>query len=59
MKRFLEDLIKNYDGNKVMVVGHRATQYGLEHWIKKVPFAEAVSATWKWQPGWTYNLEKL
>ena len=36
MKSFLGDLLKNYDGKKVMIVGHRATQYGLEHWIKGI-----------------------
>lgn len=57
MKSFLEDLQKEYDDKKVMVIGHRATQYGLEHWIKGVPLLEAVIAPWKWQPGWIYNLE--
>jgi broad specificity phosphatase PhoE len=59
MKSFLENLLKNYDGKKVMIVGHRATQYGLEHWVKGVPITEAVTAPWKWQPGWTYILEKI
>ncbi len=58
MKSFLEDLFKNYNGKKVMIVGHRATQYGLERWIKGVPLKEAVTAGWKWQPGWVYNLKK-
>jgi broad specificity phosphatase PhoE len=56
MKEFLEDLLKNYEGKKVMVIGHRATQYGLEHWIDKVGLTETVTAPWKWQPGWTYSL---
>jgi len=56
MKRFLDDLKDKYDGKKVMIIGHRATQYGLERWIKNVPVAEAVTAPWKWQPGWTYEL---
>ncbi len=30
---FLEDLVKNYDGKSVMIIGHRATQYGLDHLI--------------------------
>lgn len=59
MKAFLEDLVKNYDGKTVMVIGHRATQYGLEHWIKGVSVADAVSAPWKWQPGWVYELTSL
>ena len=59
MKAFLLDLLRNYAGKKVMIIGHRATQYGLEHWIKKVPLKEVVTAPWKWQPGWMYQLEKL
>jgi broad specificity phosphatase PhoE len=59
IKNFLQDLLKNYDDKKVMIIGHRATQYGLELWIKGVPLKEAVIAPWKWQPGWVYNLEKI
>lgn len=59
MKTFLEDLLKNYNGKKVMIVGHRATQYGLEHWIKGVSVSEAVTTPWKWQPGWEYVLERI
>ncbi|MDP3948241.1 MAG: histidine phosphatase family protein [bacterium] len=55
MKEFLDDLKKNYDGKKVMIIGHRATQYGLEHWIKGVSIKEAVTSSWKWQPGWVYS----
>lgn len=56
MKNFLQDLLKDYDDKRVMIIGHRATQYGLAHWIKKVPLKEAVTTPWKWQPGWTYTL---
>jgi broad specificity phosphatase PhoE len=59
MKDFLEDLLKKYEGKKVMIIGHRATQYGLEYWIKKIPLQEVVMAPWKWQPGWTYLLESI
>ncbi len=59
MKEFLEDLMKNYNGKRVLIIGHRATQYGLERWIKKVSVKDAVGAPWKWQPGWEYRLEKI
>lgn len=59
MKSFLQDLLKDYDGKRVMIIGHRATQYGLEHWIKGLPLEEVIPAPWKWQPGWTYTLEAL
>jgi len=59
MKGFLQGLLKNYDGKKVIIIGHRATQYGLEHWIKRLPLLEVVTVPWKWQPGWTYHLKTL
>ncbi len=59
MKSFLQDLLKNYNNKKIMIIGHRATQYGLEYWIKGIPLKEVVTAPWKWQPGWTYYLEEL
>lgn len=59
MKSFLQDLLKDYDGKRVMIIGHRATQYGLEHWIKGLPLEEVIPAPWKWQPGWTYILETV
>ena len=59
MKSFLTDLLKNYSDKRVMIIGHRATQYGLEHWIKGVPVKDAVTAPWQWQPGWTYELTQL
>ena len=57
MKAFLQDLLKNYDGKKVMIIGHRATQYGLEHLINGVYLEQLVSTHFKWQPGWNYVLE--
>ena len=56
MKSFLEDLKRDYDGKRVMIIGHRATQYGLEHLINGVGLDELVSAKFKWQPGWKYQL---
>ncbi|MDO8512625.1 MAG: histidine phosphatase family protein [bacterium] len=55
MKSFLADLKRDYEGKKVMIIGHRATQYGLEYWIKGVSLLDAVVAPWKWQPGWKYR----
>lgn len=57
MKSFLDDLKNNYDGKRVMIIGHRATQYGLDHLINDVPLEELISAKFKWQPGWEYSLD--
>lgn len=59
MRSFLLDLARDYDGKKVMVIGHRATQYALESLINHRPLAEVIPAPWKWRPGWTYELTEL
>lgn len=59
MKEFLQELLDRYDGKRVMIIGHRATQYALESLILGKPLEEVVSAPWSWQPGWTYTLKSL
>ena len=61
MKKFMEDLLKEYDGKKIMIIGHRATQYGLEKWINGVSVEQSVRnhENWKWQPGWRYELIEI
>ena len=55
MKEFLDELAKNYDGKRVMIIGHRATQYALDFYIKNIPLDQSVSIPFKWQPGWEYE----
>lgn len=57
MEHFLADLHKNYQDKTVLIVGHRATQYGLEHWINNKTTEQAVLEPWQWQPGWQYILD--
>lgn len=59
IKSFLADLFKNYDNKRVMIVGHRATQYGLENLINNIPLEKIIPASWKWQSGWEYKLESI
>lgn len=58
MLDFLNEISQKYDGKTIMIIGHRATQYGLERWINAVPLKESAIAPWSWQPGWTYHLWK-
>lgn len=53
---FLAELGARTDLRRIMIVGHRATQYGLEHYIHHVPVADIATAQWHWQPGWRYEL---
>lgn len=59
MRSFLEFLLTNYEGKKIMIIGHRATHYGLEHWVRKLPLKEIVSFPWNWQPGWVYEFNTI
>jgi broad specificity phosphatase PhoE len=59
MKDFLQELLRGYDGKTVMIIGHRATQYGLEEHIRGLSLKETVLAPWKWQPGWKYRLKSV
>ncbi len=59
MKSFLEEILENYDGKRVLIIGHRATQYGLERWTSGRPLQEIVSTPWQWQPGWNYTLRAI
>lgn len=61
MKDFLEDLRQRYHGRdiNVLIIGHRATQYGLEYWIKGISLEEIITTSWSWKPGWVYQFDKL
>ncbi|WP_243060679.1 histidine phosphatase family protein [Nocardioides sp. SR21] len=54
--RFLGDVPTRWDGARVLVVGHVATQLGLDHHLRGTPVAEALSADFTWRPGWEYTL---
>lgn len=57
MASFLADLKTRWEGKTVLIIGHRATQYGLEHWINNKPLEQVVLEPWQWQPGWNYQLQ--
>jgi broad specificity phosphatase PhoE len=45
-----------YRRRTVLVVGHRATLYALQHLVTGVALEEVVGAAWQWQPGWEFRL---
>lgn len=54
---FLKDLLKKYDGKNILIIGHRATQYGIDHIINGIALELLISTKFKWQPGWEYMLD--
>ena len=52
---FYKELKKNHPKKTVLVVGHRATQYGLDTLINNKSIEELLSIPFKWQPYWEYE----
>lgn len=55
---FLDEAASKHMGWTMVVIGHMATRYGLEHWSSDVPLEEIVSAPLEWRqvPIWRYTL---
>ncbi len=55
---FLRDCLCKYDGQTMVVIGHRATRYGLEYWCGEGSLEAIVGAEWEWReiPIWHYEL---
>ncbi|MBD3208247.1 MAG: hypothetical protein GF370_02225 [Candidatus Nealsonbacteria bacterium] len=53
---FYQELKTNHPEKTVLVVGHRATQYGLDTLIDGKTIEECLSIPFKWQPYWEYEL---
>lgn len=55
---FLHDVLHEYDEKTIVVIGHRATRYGLEYWCGDASLEQIVRARWEWRdvPIWRYHL---
>jgi len=53
----LEDLRGTWPGGWVLLIGHRATHYALDHLLRGWPLAAAMAVPFVWQPGWEYELD--
>ncbi len=41
---------------RVLIVGHSATRYALEHLVERRPLEDVIAAPGDWRPGWDYGL---
>jgi 2,3-bisphosphoglycerate-dependent phosphoglycerate mutase len=53
---FLRDLEARWQGSRVLVVGHTATRWGLDHLLNGVALEALVGAPFEWQEGWEYRV---
>ncbi len=55
VQEFYNELKTKYPDKTILIVGHRATQYGLDTMMGKT-LEQCLSVPFKWQPYWEYNL---
>lgn len=53
---FLRDLRETRDGERVLVIGHVATRWGLDNLANGVPLETLVGEEFAWKEGWEYVL---
>ena len=53
----LADLRHAWPGGWVLVIGHRATHYALDHLLRGAALEAAIAAPFRWQPGWIYAVD--
>lgn|SRR5437763_4215668 len=53
---FLDDLPLRWTGGRVLLIGHLATRWALDHIINGVPLSELCDADFAWREGWEYRL---
>ncbi len=56
--RFLADLPLRWEGRRVLVIGHVATRWALDHFVHGISLADLAAADFAWRPGWEYRLGK-
>jgi broad specificity phosphatase PhoE/GNAT superfamily N-acetyltransferase len=56
MSDLLDELARDHDGHRMLLVGHAATRFALDHLLTGRPLEAAVVAPFAWREGWTYRL---
>jgi 2,3-bisphosphoglycerate-dependent phosphoglycerate mutase len=53
---FLDELAIEQGGTRVLLIGHAATRWALDHLLDGEPLEELVRRPFDWQEGWLYTL---
>jgi 2,3-bisphosphoglycerate-dependent phosphoglycerate mutase len=53
---FLKELPSSFEGQRVLIIGHVATRWALDHTLVGTPLEELVDAPFLWREGWEYEL---
>jgi len=52
--RFLADLPLRWNGQRVLVIGHVATRWGLDHLLTGTALEDLIEQDFAWQEGWEF-----
>jgi alpha-ribazole phosphatase/probable phosphoglycerate mutase len=55
VSRFVLDVPMRWDGARVVVIGHTATRWALDHVLGGIALEDLVDADFAWQEGWEYS----
>jgi 2,3-bisphosphoglycerate-dependent phosphoglycerate mutase len=55
---FLEELAERNDGQRVLLIGHVATRWALDHFVNRISLRDLVDAPFDWREGWVYLLDQ-
>jgi broad specificity phosphatase PhoE len=53
---FLNELVKERQGQRVLLIGHVATRWALDHLVDGRPLEALIDAPFDWREGWKYPL---
>jgi broad specificity phosphatase PhoE len=54
--RFLADLRREHQGERVLVIAHSANRWALQHLLDGTALEQLVTAPFAWRPGWEWTL---
>jgi 2,3-bisphosphoglycerate-dependent phosphoglycerate mutase len=54
-----DDLASRWDASRVLIIGHVATRWALEHYLDGTTLEHLAAEEFAWQEGWNYRLERV
>lgn len=55
VRSFLDELSPEFNASRVLLIGHAAPRFALDHLLLGAPLEDLVLAPFDWQEGWTYR----
>lgn len=56
---FLREVLRDYDGKTIAVIGHGATTYGFEYWCSTASLEDIICTPSEWRASniWRYEVQ--